>query len=234
MSQSALLGSTAHQHRRVQIREDDIKDKSTISSTPDFSASRDVRRTRSVSETRQDSSKRDYPSTTSFASQEVSSEEVLSSAGLAKKSAASHHHGHVLDKVTKFHRGDTCCICRKNMHILFAPGLKCFLCRMFFHTRCLQAGISSKPCQNTESVTTGDGSSGSTENAQVIGVETQQSHHKSSRRKYRKPSKSAGDMSKPGKFSLTGTSEFTDRTDQIISGVRELQLMQEFISKKVN
>jgi hypothetical protein len=52
------------------------------------------------------------------------------------------------------------------------------------------------------------------------------------RRKARKSSKNVVD--KPGKFSLTGTSEFTDRTDQIISGVRELQLMQEFISRKVN
>jgi hypothetical protein len=96
----------------------------------------------------------------------------------------------------------------------------------------MQAGISSKPCQNFDSVAAGDGSGGSTENAQVVGMESP-SLHKGSRRKYRKPSKSAGDMRKPGKFSLTGTSEFTDRTDQIISGVRELQLMQEFISKKV-
>lgn len=37
-----------------------------------------------------------------------------------------------------------------------------------------------------------------------------------------------------GKFSLTGTSEFTDRTDKIISDVRELKLMQDFITKKVS
>lgn len=36
-----------------------------------------------------------------------------------------------------------------------------------------------------------------------------------------------------GKFSLTGTSEFTDRTDKIISDVRELKMMQDFITKKV-
>lgn len=37
-----------------------------------------------------------------------------------------------------------------------------------------------------------------------------------------------------GKFSLTGTSEFTDRTDKIISDVRELKMMQDFITKKVS
>lgn len=37
-----------------------------------------------------------------------------------------------------------------------------------------------------------------------------------------------------GKFNLTGTSEFTDRTDKIISDVRELKMMQDFITKKVS
>lgn len=36
------------------------------------------------------------------------------------------------------------------------------------------------------------------------------------------------------KFSLTGTSEFIDSHDKIISDARELQLMQDFINKKVN
>lgn len=35
------------------------------------------------------------------------------------------------------------------------------------------------------------------------------------------------------KFSLTGTSEFIDSHDKIISDARELQLMQDFINKKV-
>lgn len=39
--------------------------------------------------------------------------------------------------------------------------------------------------------------------------------------------------SEEAKFSLTGTSEFTDRTDQIITGAEELTLMQEFIAEKI-
>lgn len=34
-------------------------------------------------------------------------------------------------------------------------------------------------------------------------------------------------------FSLTGTSEFMDRTDKIISDATELQAMQHFITKKI-
>lgn len=37
----------------------------------------------------------------------------------------------------------------------------------------------------------------------------------------------------PSKFSLTGTSEFTDSTDKIISDVTELRKMQGFIADKV-
>lgn len=59
---------------------------------------------------------------------------------------------------------------------------------------------------------------------------------KPSRRKYRKHSQTPYDMTKQAvvtKFSLTGTSEFTDRTDKIISDARELQLMQDFITNKI-
>lgn len=64
-----------------------------------------------------------------------------------------------------------------------------------------------------------------------------------SRRKHRKHSRTPYEKDKilshhphqpVSQFSLTGTSEFTDRTDKIISDVRELQLMQDFITKKVS
>lgn len=78
-------------------------------------------------------------------------------------------------------------------------------------------------------------------------VQQNGSNRPTNRRKHRKPS-SAGhkahispnivnnqnNSTVGGKFSLTGTSEFTDRTDKIISDVRELKLMQDFITKKVS
>ncbi|KAL0271654.1 UNVERIFIED_CONTAM: hypothetical protein PYX00_008678 [Menopon gallinae] len=54
-------------------------------------------------------------------------------------------------------------------------------------------------------------------------------------RKTRKRPRSSYETKQPisSKFSLTGTSEFTDSTDKIISDVKELQKMQDFITKKI-
>lgn len=75
----------------------------------------------------------------------------------------------------------------------------------------------------------------------------QNGSNRPARRKHRKPSTAGhkahvtpniannqNNSTAGGKFSLTGTSEFTDRTDKIISDVRELKLMQDFITKKVS
>jgi hypothetical protein len=87
-------------------------------------------------------------------------------------------------------------------------------CKQLFHTKCIQnGGVQKLPCQHAS----GGGKPG--------------------RRKHRKHSRTPYDMNKPqgaGKFSLTGTSEFTDSTDKIISDARELQLMQDFITNKVS
>lgn len=98
-------------------------------------------------------------------------------------------------------------------------------CKKLFHTKCIQnGGVLQMPC-----------------------IQQNGSNRPTNRRKHRKPS-SAGNKGHitpsiannqsnstvGGKFSLTGTSEFTDRTDKIISDVRELKLMQDFITKKVS
>lgn len=54
----------------------------------------------------------------------------------------------------------------------------------------------------------------------------------------RKPRKNARIQSESkavveSRFSLTGTSQFTDSQDKIISDAKELQLMHDFITKKV-
>lgn len=56
------------------------------------------------------------------------------------------------------------------------------------------------------------------------------------RRKHRKHSRTPYDIAKQAvtsKFSLTGTSEFTDSPDKIISDAKELQTMQDFITEKI-
>lgn len=56
------------------------------------------------------------------------------------------------------------------------------------------------------------------------------------RRKSRKPARTPYEQVKQAvvsKFSLTGTSAFTDSADKIISDAKELALMQDFITKKI-
>lgn len=91
-------------------------------------------------------------------------------------------------------------------------------CKQLFHTKCIQnGGVVQLPCQVPTSSSSG----------------TRRKHRKHSRTPYEKSS--IHHPHQPvSQFSLTGTSEFTDRTDKIISDVRELQLMQDFITKKVS
>lgn len=103
------------------------------------------------------------------------------------------------------------------MDAFVTQGHKCAYCKKLFHTKCIQnGGVLEMPCEMRPT----SGSDGG----------------KSGRRKYRKHSQTPYDMNKQGvvtKFNLTGTSEFTDRTDKIISDARELQLMQDFITNKI-
>ncbi|XP_069697284.1 unconventional myosin-IXb-like isoform X10 [Periplaneta americana] len=121
--------------------------------------------------------------------------------------------GHRFRKVTRFSKEDRCVSCDKSMDAFVTQGHKCSDCKQLFHTKCIQnGGVLRLPCQ-----------------------QQQQSGH-SVRRNKRKTSRTQHDMVKPapgGKFNLTGTSEFTDSTDKIISDATELQLMQDFITKKI-
>jgi len=97
-------------------------------------------------------------------------------------------------------------------------------CKKLFHTKCIQnGGVLQMPC-----------------------IQQNGCNRPTNRRKPRKPTPAgikahitpniANNQNNTtiGKFSLTGTSEFTDRTDKIISDVRELKMMQDFITKKVS
>ena len=86
-------------------------------------------------------------------------------------------------------------------------------CKQLFHTKCIQnGGVLQLPCLAQHSPGSG-----------------------ASRKKHRKHTRTPYTPQAPhfSQFSLTGISDFTDRTDKIISDVRELQLMQDFITKKV-
>ncbi|XP_025411897.1 unconventional myosin-IXb-like isoform X4 [Sipha flava] len=131
--------------------------------------------------------------------------------------------GHRFRKLGRFTPQDKCTYCNKLMDAFLTQGHKCSDCKKLFHTKCIQnGGVLQMPC-----------------------IQQNGGNRPTNRRKHRKPA-SAGNKahitpnlannqnnSTIGKFSLTGTSEFTDRTDKIISDVRELKMMQDFITKKL-
>ena len=89
-------------------------------------------------------------------------------------------------------------------------GYKCINCKQPFHVKCIQnGGVLKMPCLSSNTP---------------------------NRRNKRKPPRTPYDQMKQAvtsKFSLTGTSAFSDSTDKIISDAKELALMQDFITKKI-
>ncbi|KAL6441452.1 hypothetical protein ACFW04_003569 [Cataglyphis niger] len=118
--------------------------------------------------------------------------------------------GHRFRKVARFAKDDVCVCCHEKMDAFVTQGYKCVDCKQLYHVKCIQnGGVLRMPCilANTPS-----------------------------RRKNRKPPRTPYDTTKQtvaSKFSLTGTSAFSDSTDKIISDAKELALMQDFITKKI-
>ncbi|KAG5896314.1 hypothetical protein JTB14_030518 [Gonioctena quinquepunctata] len=121
--------------------------------------------------------------------------------------------GHSFKKIPRISKDDMCLFCNTKLVEFILPGYKCTNCKKQFHTKCIQNKVFEMPCEHQRT------------DAEI----------RSGRRKHRKHSRTAYDLQKPDgcKFSLTGTSEFTDRTDQIITGAEELTLMQQFIMEKI-
>ncbi|XP_014476007.1 PREDICTED: unconventional myosin-IXa-like isoform X2 [Dinoponera quadriceps] len=118
--------------------------------------------------------------------------------------------GHRFRKVARFSKDDVCVCCSEKMDAFVTQGYKCIDCKQLYHVKCIQnGGVLKMPC---------------------ISANTP------NRRKNRKPPRTPYDTTKQtvaSKFSLTGTSAFSDSTDKIISDAKELALMQDFITKKI-
>ncbi|EFN89792.1 unconventional myosin-IXa isoform X3 [Harpegnathos saltator] len=118
--------------------------------------------------------------------------------------------GHRFRKVARFAKDDVCVCCYKKMDAFVTQGYKCIDCKELYHVKCIQnGGVLKMPCVSANTP---------------------------NRRKNRKPPRTPYDTTKQtvaSKFSLTGTSAFSDSTDKIISDAKELALMQEFITKKI-
>ncbi|XP_063382914.1 unconventional myosin-IXAa-like [Cydia fagiglandana] len=119
--------------------------------------------------------------------------------------------GHRFRKGTRFAKGDKCVYCHQAIDAFVTQGQRCIDCKQLYHTKCIQnKGVITMPCSSPVAAP-GRG-----------------------RHKYRKPHMGAEHKSSSSThFNLTGTSEFMDRTDKIISDANELHAMQNFITKKI-
>ncbi|XP_050676154.1 unconventional myosin-IXAa-like [Leptidea sinapis] len=125
--------------------------------------------------------------------------------------------GHRFRKGTRFAKGDKCVYCHQAIDAFVTQGQRCIDCKQLYHTKCIQnKGVFSMPCPSPVTLA----NRGRHKNRKGI-------MHKDS------PCNNLTDQSKASNFSLTGTSEFTDRTDKIISDATELQAMQNFINMKI-
>jgi hypothetical protein len=113
--------------------------------------------------------------------------------------------GHRFRKVTRISKSERCASCDGSDSFI-SEGHRCLDCKILVHTKCIQnGGIKSIKC----------------------GAKRSGKRTKSERDKIN----SASTGTPNSKFS--GTKEYTDSTDKIISDAKELQLMQDFITQKI-
>ncbi|XP_046430250.1 unconventional myosin-IXa-like isoform X2 [Neodiprion fabricii] len=116
--------------------------------------------------------------------------------------------GHRFRKVARYSKDDVCICCNEKMDAFVTQGFKCADCKQLYHVKCIQnGGVNRIPCLSMNAPDR-------------------------RKRKLRSAYESNKQPVVP-KFSLTGTSAFSDSTDKIISDAKELGLMQDFITKKI-
>ncbi|KAI5722551.1 hypothetical protein M8J76_010115 [Diaphorina citri] len=137
---------------------------------------------------------------------------------------------------------ERCKYCDKSLDLKSLGGAqRCAYCNECFHTRCIQSGgVVILPCQrsllhsNTSSTLISGGAPLGRNRKLMRKAPSSSTSALSSPHYYEKSMTTASPASVEGKFNLTGTSEFTDSTDKIISDAKELQLMHDFITQKIS
>jgi myosin-9 len=116
--------------------------------------------------------------------------------------------GHRFRKVTRITKNERCASCDGSDSFI-SEGHRCLDCKILVHTKCIQnGGIKSIKC----------------------GAKNR-SGKRVKKFSEREKLNAVGGSTPNSKFS--GTKEYTDSTDKIISDAKELQLMQDFITQKI-
>ncbi|KAJ0175182.1 hypothetical protein K1T71_009323 [Dendrolimus kikuchii] len=125
--------------------------------------------------------------------------------------------GHRFRKGTRFAKGDKCVYCHEAIDAFVTQGQRCIDCKQLYHTKCIQnKGVITMPCTSPVTVSANRG------RLKAKRMISNSNHSLVSEK-----------VSVSSNFNLTGTSEFMDRTDKIISDATELQAMQNFITEKI-
>lgn len=115
--------------------------------------------------------------------------------------------GHRFRKVTRIGKSEKCASCDESDSFI-SEGHRCLDCKILVHTKCIQnGGIKSIKC-------------GAKRSAKRV-------------KKISERDKLVSSASGTPNSKFSGTKEYTDSTDKIISDAKELQLMQDFITQKI-
>lgn len=144
-------------------------------------------------------------------------------------------------KQSQLKKRDTCAACNKIFNNFFLKhGYKCVMCRSVFHQRCVELSASipcyapaisgslhQRPAISTTSLASNSSVSTTTTNSYSS---PQQHRHSTVLLAAKKP---RHDTSRLDKWSLTGTSQFMDKSVEVITDAQQLQALDEFITKKL-
>ncbi|KAF2369108.1 Protein kinase C-like phorbol ester/diacylglycerol-binding domain [Trinorchestia longiramus] len=177
-------------------------------------------------------------------SDSLSAPEIQSSSSTAdlKKILASSPHGL---KQSQLKKGDQCSVCCKFFNSrLFNSGYKCVVCRRVFHQRCLETSIQV-PCVrglNVPSLMSAGGqelgpgpSPPLPHRSSVVLTSTGRKHSQQLQLPpARAPGLGEGTTRAENHWNLRGSSQFEDRSIDVIKNKEQLQALEKFISSKLH
>ncbi|XP_059353222.1 unconventional myosin-IXb-like isoform X2 [Daphnia carinata] len=137
---------------------------------------------------------------------------------------------HKLTRMSKLAKNEACSLCSKTMSSFFTHGYKCTSCHLVFHAKCVQQGITSSQALPPTVLECARPSASPTS----PDPDPVQKGRKGSRETV---DSSTGVIPSSGnensKWNLTGTSEFTDSTQEVVNGGQQLHRLDEFIGRKI-
>ena len=121
-------------------------------------------------------------------------------------------------KQSQLRKGDTCASCAKTFTNFFIKqGYKCIVCRMVFHQRCIEKCVSI-PCHGTSNAPPTSSSSSQQPSPSLIQKANAKKHNLNETE---------------NSWNLTGTSQFIDKSVEVVRDTQELHAFDQFLTRKL-